>query len=605
MHVPPFPYRNALLASLLLGGLSVAPVHALTLGELRTQSFLGQPLHVTVVYRKSAEANPPEPRCLTLLPAENDLPTPGRVQLSVREQDNTIEIFSVGAISEPMIGFILQSTCDGQSFSRSYTAFIDPEPAVAPPIVAQQTVTEPAPAPAPDIRPESPPATVKPVPLSRWPNRIVAKEAASIKDLASAYYPPESKRYKRLVKALIATNPGLTSEEDLIPAGTRLRTSQPAPAKPKPAPKTISGGEDRLTLVAEDPATRRAVPSQPKNREEQLQSLQSKVSTLQELQLKMETEIKQLQHSLVTLASAPAIAPAIQASTPAILVASTPAPVQVASTSMTASQPAQASMAVATVSSNNNRLASIPFWAWLTGGLLCVGGFSFWLGRHARQASGYSIHRNLPPKKPEPVGLNVFNTQFGIPREPVSDTSIMHNPASGIEVEEDESDIDRAQFLLAEGEVEEAIALLYKTIDENERDIERWLILFHVFRERMMKTEYAQLALRFRELPPDEEDWDLVSNIGRKIDPDNKLYVHNRPAAIEPPKDEAQLDFLVSAAKAAVIEPPAKIDLGLPSLEPAEPFSATNQESAAIDTTTEEKDPPSEQDDDFSKPCRY
>jgi hypothetical protein len=103
--------------------------------------------------------------------------------------------------------------------------------------------------------------------------------------------------------------------------------------------------------------------------------------------------------------------------------------------------------------------------------------------------------------------------------------SMMHHPGTGIEVSDyGSNDLAQIQVMLAQGDVAEAIDLLYKSIDEEPEDIERWLMLFRVFRQQGMKTEYANLAKNLRTIVRDEADWELVRNIGAKLDPDNHLY---------------------------------------------------------------------------------
>jgi hypothetical protein len=49
-------------------------------------------------------------------------------------------------------------------------------------------------------------------------------------------------------------------------------------------------------------------------------------------------------------------------------------------------------------------------------------------------------------------------------------------------------------------------------------------MLFRLFRQQGMKTEYAHLAKNLRLIHHDAADWELVRNIGAKLDPDNPLY---------------------------------------------------------------------------------
>lgn len=602
----PFPCR-ATAITLAIALLSAGQASALTMGELRTRSFIGQPFRATVSYRIAQEESHPQPRCLSLQPISGDFLLPSPVQIRVNEQEFSIEILSNTAISEPIIGLVLQSSCEGQNFSRSYTAFLDPEPLITAPALAQPS--EPVVAVSPLTQQSSDstplaasqpaatplPAAEKPAPLNRWPRQITVEQDITPAELASRYYPAGSKRHKQLLRRLYSANPSLVTPNAPIPAGSKLRTRMPAPPKSvlaappvtstKPAvkPKPASKGEDRLTLLAEDSTTSKTGPRAEK-REDPVRTLEADVSTMKDLQLKMETEVKQLQHSISDLAKSTALA------------------MSAASDATSAAQEALANKAT----TRPDKKEGIPLWLWLAGGLLGVGGLSYWLGRRGQIASGYTAHHATVGCKAV-AEINPFDTRPGIAREPITDVSIIKQGADAIEVEETESDIDRAQFLLAEGEVEEAISLLYQAIEENEQDVERWLILFHIFRERTMKTEYAQLAERFHALPPEEEDWDLVCNLGRKIDPTNPVYVHAphteaRPAAQSAVRNEFPLDLL-SAAAAEKNLPPAAINLDLPRLDLSAPLFDEAEPSESAPRLPDGKQ--DTKDDDFSKPCRY
>lgn len=614
MRSAPFRHRQSTLPLLFAATFIAAPVHALTLGELRVQSYIGQPLNATVIYQLSADEAHPEIRCLTFSLPDNGLPGPSRPVLQLVEAERAIRILSVDAINEPIIGFTLQSTCNSLNFSRSYTGFLDMEPAVVAPVIAEPvtTITPPVQELLPQAEQEMLPP-LKPVPVLRWPRRIVAENNSTLIDLVSLYYPPDSKRHRRLLNALIAANPDKIAADGTVLAGTSLRSS--IPASLKPAVKPIKSGVDRLTILPEEPESARRKLPETKKVEDPLLALQSKVDTLADLQLKMETEITQLRQSLSQLekpvASTVANIASASASSPAALLATKASTLVSAGIS---SVPTRAdAKAIAPKPDLTARLAKVPFWLWLAGGLCAVAGFSFWLGRRGQRASGYVVRQGSNAAFFSPESSTPF-PPHAIAREPVSEMSIIQrDPQGGFVVEEDESDIDRAQFLLADGEVEEAIALLYKSIEENEHDVERWLILFHIFRERMMKNEYAQLAMRFHDLPPDEEDWELVSNLGRKIDHDNALYARH-PAEGDTTiatghtqkAEDPVLDFLSAAAIAAAAAPPQEIKLDLPILDPAAPLSfiepATSPEPPVL---PDEGEKPDDKNDDFAKPCRY
>lgn len=582
------PRRQVLAFCIAMAWMS-APAYALTLGGLQTHSFLGQPLYVKIVYRLAPDEAHPQAQCLKLSVTENGLPTVAQAVLRVAPEQWLIEVISSNAINEPLVAFTLHSNCSVLPYSRSYTVFLDPQPSIASAVevhaISAPAIVEVLASPTP--RPISSPA-----PKMRWPSKIKVENDSTVAEIAAIYYPPGSTRYRRLLNALIAANPKTVDQDGRVVAGTQLRSA--TPAKPKPAPTLAPQvqTEDKLTLLASEPEVRTQVPKIDTTPASYAAALQEKVDTMQHVQLKMETEITQLQATLAKL----------EVEKLALL-----------------KQASDAAAKAAQTKTNRTALPVFPgleamFWLILGAMISGIAGLSFWLGRRGRRHDGYAVRQGS-------AALFGKNSQVAMhppvvaARYPVEDPlTIQRDPNTGFIVGEEESDIDRAQFLLADGEVDEAIRLLHKAIADNERDVERWLILFHIFRERTMKTEYAQLALRFMETTPEIEDWELVCHIGRKIDPNNELYiVKHREDAAKPSMtqaEEAALDFL--SAEAAEHSKVERLDLELDRLEeeiPPRPGDVDFQAPDAGNIVPElpEENPPKDDDDqdDYAKPCRY
>lgn len=488
---------------------SGTPALALTLGELTVQSAVGQRFRGSVSYQLAPEDNPAE-YCskLSILAAGNDLPGIGQasVRLQPGERGGRILIQSAEAIFEPVTSFNLRMDCKGQQLQRSYTVFLDPAP-ISPPAVAEETL------------PTRPAAQTR-APVARHQDTPAVKQAT----------PLRSKPKKAITPI---TPPPAPVAESLPATGGQLRIESELSSK-NIAPAVLSP-----------------------------EDLQTKIAMMQSLQEQLQSEMIRLDRAMQNLQglnTAGAAASSIAAIPKASL-----------TINQNATHTARATPAPAAVSTKRHVSGDNSSW-WL-GGLVALFAIlaSVWLlqRRKNNNPSGWdddedaaSIHAPLP------------NSSIRQPAEALEEHSMFRHSQlfyGGIEVQEEDGSatLERAQLLIAQGETDQAIELLYLTIEENETETEPWLLLFRVLRQQGMKTEYAQLARRFHDLGGNEDDWALVRNIGYRLDPDNPLYsASHDEIALTPtvtqikeiPVDEQDLDIILPQAlpeEIVEMEPPA------------------------------------------------
>jgi pilus assembly protein FimV len=526
------------------------PAAALTLGELTIQSAVGQRFRGSVNYQLSPEDGLAEDCSkLSILAPNNDLPGLGQASLRLRskERGGQILIQSADAVYEPMASFSIRMECKGQQLQRSYTVFLDPAPLTAP--VVEETQT--------NIRP----------PATSTPSRARRSSATPVKAAAK------------------------TTESQ-----TTTHSTHKAVEAPPPPP--IGNGqlriESELSIKNQPPAVLSP------------EELKTKIAMMQSLQEQLQSEMIRLQQSMLHLqalsgASAPAsgVNPKPTAAAAATLNIST----------MDTPAPSEAPEPIAPKRVKVDEAPGNSWWmAAVLAALAAAAGAGLWLRR--RQA------QNTWDSDAESLLSQVSHTAVKVikPTDAMEEHSLFRHSQlfyGGIEVQEEEdgsATLERAQLLVAQGETDQAIELLYQTIDENEADNEPWLLLFRVLRQQGMKTEYAQLARRFHDLEGDADDWALVRNIGYRLDPDNPLYSAHAIEEISPEEPASPVEEEVITAEAAVvaeplsgqdamlmeflstpaeIEPEAKpivsapqvISLDLPPLE----FSPPDEENSALD----------------------
>ncbi|WP_293936759.1 FimV family protein [Iodobacter sp.] len=488
------------------------PAAALTLGELTIQSSVGQRFKGFVTYQLSPEDGLAEDCSkLSVIAANNDLPGlgPASLRLQSSGRSGRILIQAAESLFEPVASFSLKMECKGQQLQRSYTVFLDPAP-INLPSIAEET----------------------------HPNKAIATVAPKH---------PRTARAKPAPK--LNTEPSTTA--------TKAPKSLDATHALPPLPST--GGQLRIESELNSKNVAPAVLSP--------EDLQTKIAMMQSLQEQLQSEMIRLQKSMLTLqtlaggqraASSIISAPEASLNIDHAEEAATPKP-------STNSTPLPAPTAI---QRHPVEAASSNWWMTLALALLAaVAGGWIWLRRKQKQnaweadsdSSISSLHRsNIKPS----------------PTDPKEEHSIFRHSQlfhGGIEVQEEDGSatLERAQLLVAQGETDQAIELLYITIDENEAETEPWLLLFRVLRQQGMKTEYAQLARRFHDLSNDAEDWALVRNIGYRLDPENPLY--SVPEDVVPHAEEEPSTAPLPLIPAPIeIEQPLDITLPAKLAEPEE-----------------------------------
>lgn len=539
----------------LIGLIYPAGVNALTLGELELQSYVGQPFRAVVPYKTNAGESLTLD-CLTLTQAHNDLPTLGNASISLSSRGDhggVLLISSRQSIGEPTVGFGIQVECNGVQLSRAFTAFLNVAPLNEPKPAAQLTIAKPASQPRPST-------AVADLP-NRDPQTITVKKATTLAELTKKYYPENTPQYPRYLNKLISVNPGY-SDNTPIAAGTsivipdRLRSSKKAPSKTS---KQESG---LLRLDGESQAPIAKPKTSPASSSDYTRELEQKVLELNALQEKMQLEITQLNLRLAQMNAASSVA---ASSVNALSTQPTAHPAS-AVNAASAAVPAHAAPATPPVlreSSEDGIEPDYLLWGGAIGVLLIALGAGWWFTRRRSQwqRNEYTeqdfTQFGPNPTFKAPAGLLSRNTMM----------SMMHlgGTPHGIEVEETApNDLARAHMLIAQGEVMDAIDVLYHCIDEDPEDIERWLMLFRLFRQQGMKSEYAHLAQNLKAIQHDEADWELVRNIGAKLDPENPLYLRESHTAITPQLHTASYAHAFGLSETAPIAEELKLDLEAP-----------------------------------------
>ncbi len=466
INIPPIKLRFSW--QLLCLALVVSePAAALTLGELTINSAVGQRFRGSVSYQLSPEDGLAEDCSkLSILAPSNDLPGLGQASLRLqsKERSGQILIQSADVIYEPMASFSIKMECKGQRLQRSYTVFLDPAP-LNPPSVAEETH----------------PITKKP---STTAVRSHAHRTANISKPKSQTTTPLHSEPKNATA--VATPPA----ETLLPAsGGQLRI------------------ESELNIKNQAPAVLSP------------EELKTKIAMMQGLQEQLQSEMTRLQQSMQHL----------QGLSAGKLNASTISPAPIASLTISNTEPPIPSSAPTPTAAaiQRHQAEDEPknsWWMAAVIALLAAGaGVGLWLRRRQNQntwdADAESALSQLSRPQHKPNKQTDAQGEHSLFRH----SQLFYG---GIEVQEEDGSatLERAQLLVAQGETDQAIELLYHTIEENEAENEPWLLLFRVLRQQGMKTEYAQLARRFHDLDGDADDWALVRNIGYRLDPENPLY---------------------------------------------------------------------------------
>jgi len=210
-------------------------------------------------------------------------------------------------------------------------------------------------------------------------------------------------------------------------------------------------------------------------------------------------------------------------------------------------------------------------WPWILGGgltALLLAAAAWLLARREEDPPSETDWLNRPMTPPE-LDVDTLTRSKAAPLPIVE----------GIEVADDDSELDQAQFLLSEGQALEAIDLLYSVIDKDPSEVRAWLLLLRTLSQRDNPQEFAMVTERFKTTSPNADDWAIVQAMGRDLDPENPLYAPAPQVRAESVKGQPTLNFFVDAHPAPEASPAPKLDLGLESLpeEPTAGDSTINQ----------------------------
>ncbi|MDP1532627.1 MAG: hypothetical protein Q8L92_03485, partial [Rubrivivax sp.] len=116
---------NVKTICLLLGLCHAGAAAALGLGELNVRSFLGQPLHATVVVLDASADLPAD--CFKLEAGTGAIAPPPRAELSLQRsgEQAVLHIRTRQSIHDPIAQFVLAADCETR-LQREYVILLDP-----------------------------------------------------------------------------------------------------------------------------------------------------------------------------------------------------------------------------------------------------------------------------------------------------------------------------------------------------------------------------------------------------------------------------------------------------------------------------------------------
>ncbi len=218
---------------LLLGLCHAGSAASFGLGEMNLRSFLGQPLHATVVLLEAAPDT--SAACFSLAASKDGIAPPPRPLLSIQQvgSQTLLHIRTSQPVNDPVAQFVLVADCETR-LQRDYVLLLDPPAPLAPavpdapaavPQAAALPVAASAPPARPPQRPERAPAAAQPA-AARAP-----KPAAPRTHIASAEPAP------RLVLS------GKRSVPHAVGAPFALRFDTNLPDLERPRPDRLSATE--------------------------------------------------------------------------------------------------------------------------------------------------------------------------------------------------------------------------------------------------------------------------------------------------------------------------------------------------------------------------
>ena len=462
--------------------LTTAEARALALGELVLNSRLGQPLRAQLALT-TGPGEAVDESCIALAkPAgasENQIPSLTKAKFSV-EASGTGQLIRIGtlhAISEPVLRLVLQINCDGQAnMSREFMLLLDP-PDYAASVEGTPAIVERNPQASEETANDVPPlrAATQPQGLqSPAPARVTAQTKAV--DAVPRKPPRKTANRPEVFRLRLSTDAIDLSASSKMTAAERLQLR-----------------EKQLLLEADD-----------------------QVATI----LTLKDRIKQLETQLAEVNLK-------------------------VSTRFTELPPVSAQPAVA---KPDNTAAQAP------------GKYFFWLGlailfpllvvfiavrnRRRRQAQlQWEMEREYlletaveppPPAAAKPAGVAAARPiltamegrqKFAAEEVYYDPTSIFNPSNEKITLTEVESVVEEADLYMIYGWTQKAIELLLQHIEKHPAEVQPWIMLFDIYHSQGLKDAFEKLAKRFQTSFDNMELWQKMQALGRKLDPQNSLYV--------------------------------------------------------------------------------
>lgn len=512
---PPSRFARLVCAPL-LAGLFASPAGALTLGEIRVFSHLGETLHASVPVRlESGEVL--EAKCLKLVPDQDGLGAAvamtARVEL--RDKVGEIVIGSRQNIPEPILRFNLQVQCGYGFHSREFTLLLDPPEArplaatVSSGVTPQLAETS---APLPPVarprreRPSRPALAAAPTPLAPKPVDHSPKLRLSTGDEART----QAGRTRAVGGAFQLR---LSADLDLSRLGKKLSANENRDLKHKL--QAIESDDDMAEIL---------------RLRNQIQSLETQMLALRQKTI----EVMGLDASHIAAANAPtpsatpspALSPEPVKPEPGPVAAETDAVAAPDVLPVAATQPlaqAQAAAALERPVGNSQLGGWTDYLIWVLVAAVSLGfAYMMWLYR-GQHAEAHGLPDIFDDKSNDNAARNIPISRKLVSRNSNSEPNSPDN-AEIVVPEKDRWAIEEAQILIAQGWREQAVNLLVEQIESNPYQLDIWLMLFEIHQKSANREAFAILAERFRSIAKGLPVWNTIRQMGAAMDPENPLY---------------------------------------------------------------------------------
>lgn len=511
--------------------------HALGLGEMRIQSYLGEPLRAQVDltdlggdYESSLKvrlASPEEYRKAGIA-----YPYEKKYSFVVVNEDGRhprVKVSSLRAIEDPFLNILIEVISPTGLIIKTYTVLVDPSPDY----YRNQTVAQTVMPTAVSSVTAAPVELAKPAPVVATQGAVVAVKEAS------------SPRKPKVRKSHVAS-----SIDRRTPASPRARYRAPQENGEPVFGKLSLSLSTSLSISSNDPT----LPLNPKEANDALQEeLIAKEKTLKELNdqiAEMQTLIKGLQIKLSMTASSAVSASGVMEES-AVPVISQVEPVSAVSaesqvivaaieTPIATPQPSMLDLLMAWLEDTGNKLL-----AGLAVIAMGVGGYYWWRKRKLERGwvpgglfddlAGPSTVELSKPVAPAAVPVEkvaaapapAATNKVAVQKLAVGEQS-MKVPAykeqkapSTLPPEYDL--LEEANIYLRFGHDKLAEEVLHDALKINPKNPDIYMSLLGIFETRTDAQGFEKLAKEFKVIA-DEQAWNKVAEMGRKLDIGNSLY---------------------------------------------------------------------------------